>query len=67
MLVLIEIGLLMLMVYLFNLLIYFISYLSSLLLACYLFMVSLSGFTLVFASLGIMVEYSFLNISLYTL
>jgi hypothetical protein len=67
MLVLIEIGLLMLMVYLFNLLIHFISYLSSLLLACYLFMVSLSGFTLVFASLGIMVEYSFLNISLYTL
>jgi hypothetical protein len=41
MLVLIEIGVLMLMVNLLNLLIHFMSYLSSWLLACYLFVVSL--------------------------
>jgi hypothetical protein len=39
-LVLVEIGVLVLMVDLLNLLIYFISYLSSWLLACYLFLVS---------------------------
>jgi hypothetical protein len=41
MLVLVAIGVLMLMVDLLNLLIHFMSYLSSWLLACYLFMVSL--------------------------
>jgi hypothetical protein len=40
MLVLVEIGVLMLMVDLLNLLIYFTSYPSSWLLVCYLFMVS---------------------------
>jgi hypothetical protein len=41
MLVLVEIGVLMLMVNLLNLLIQFIPYLSSWLLACYLFLFSL--------------------------
>jgi hypothetical protein len=41
MLVLVEIGVLMLMVDLLNLLIHFTSYLRSWLLACYLFVVSL--------------------------
>jgi hypothetical protein len=41
MLVLVEMGVLMLMVNLLNLLIQFISYLSSWLFACYLFVVSL--------------------------
>jgi hypothetical protein len=67
MFVLVEIGVFMLVVDLLNLLIQFISYLSSWLLACYLFMASLFGFTLVFASLGIMVEYICLNTCLYTL
>jgi hypothetical protein len=44
MLVLVEIGVLMLMV---DMLIHFISYLSSWLLAYYLFVISLWGFTLV--------------------
>jgi hypothetical protein len=52
---------------LLNLLIHFISYLSSWLLAYYLVMVSLWGFTLVFASLGIMVVYNCLNTCLYIL
>jgi hypothetical protein len=51
---------------LLNLLIHFISYLSSWLLACYLLVVSLGGLTLVFTSLGIMIEYSCLNTFLYT-
>jgi hypothetical protein len=67
MLVLFEIGVLMLMVDLLNLLIHLTSYLSSWLLACYLLVVSLWGFTLVFIGLGIMVEYSCLNTCLYTL
>jgi hypothetical protein len=41
MLILIEIGVFMLVVDLLNMLIHFISYLSSWLLACYLVMVSL--------------------------
>jgi hypothetical protein len=52
---------------LLNLLIHFISYLSTWLLACYLIMVSLWGFTLVLASLGIMVVYNCLNTCLYIL
>jgi hypothetical protein len=52
---------------LLNLLIHFISYLSSWLLACYLVMVFLWGSTLVFASLGIMVVYNCLNTWLYFL
>jgi hypothetical protein len=52
---------------LLNLFIQFISYLSSWLFACYLVMVSLRGFTLVFASLGIMVVYNCLNTCLYIL
>jgi hypothetical protein len=67
MLVLVEIGVFMLVVDLLNLLIHFILYLSSWLYACYLLMVSLWGLTLVFASLGIMVEYSCLNTGLYNL
>jgi hypothetical protein len=67
MLILVEIGVFMLVVDLLNLFIHFISYLSSWLLACYLLMVSLEGLTLVCASLGIMVEYSYLNTCLYTL
>jgi hypothetical protein len=57
----------MLVVDLLNLRIHFISYLSSWLLACYLVMVSLREFTLVYANLGIMVEYSCLHTFLYTL
>jgi hypothetical protein len=64
MLVLVEIGVLMLMV---DLLIHYISYLSSWLFACYLLLVSLWGFTLVSTSLGIMIEYSCLNTYLYIL
>jgi hypothetical protein len=67
MLVLAGIGVFMLVVDLLNLLIHFISYLSPWLLACYLLMVSLRGLTLVFASLGIIIEYSCLNTSSYTL
>jgi hypothetical protein len=52
---------------LLNLLIHFISYLSSRLLACYLVMVSLWGFTLVFACLGIMVVCNFINTCQYIL
>jgi hypothetical protein len=52
---------------LLNLLIHFISYISSWLFACYLVMVSLWGFILVFASLGIMVAYNCLNTCLYIL
>jgi hypothetical protein len=52
---------------LLNLPIHFISYLSSWLLACYLVMVSLWGFTLVFASLGTMVVYNCLNTCSYIL
>jgi hypothetical protein len=66
MLVLVEIGVLMLVVDLLNLLIHFISYLSSWILACCLYMVSLCGFTLVSISLGIMVKYRCLNTCLYT-
>jgi hypothetical protein len=40
---------------------------SSLLHVCYLLMVSLWGLMLVFANLGTMVEYNFLNIYLYNL
>jgi hypothetical protein len=47
MLVLVEIGVFMLVVGLLNLLIHFISYPSSWLIACYLVMASLWGFTLV--------------------
>jgi hypothetical protein len=50
-----------------NLLIHFISYLSSWLLAYYLVMVSLWGITLVFASLRIMVVYKCLNTCMYIL
>jgi hypothetical protein len=50
---------------LLNLVIHFISYLSSWLLASYLVMVSLWWLTLVFASLGIMVVYNCLNTCLY--
>jgi hypothetical protein len=67
MLVLVEIGVLMLMVDMPNLLIHFISYLSTSLLACYLLVVSWLGFPLGSASLGIKVEYSCLNSCLYTL
>jgi hypothetical protein len=66
MLILVEIGVLMLMMDLLNLLIHFMSYLSSWLLACY----HLWSFVRIhscFASLGIMVEYSCLNACLYTL
>jgi hypothetical protein len=52
---------------LLNMLIHFISYLSSWLHACYLLMVSLLGLTLIFASLDIMVKYSCLNTCSYTL
>jgi hypothetical protein len=64
--VLIEIGALMLMVDLFNMLIHFISYLSSLLLASYLYGLVVRSHTC-FTGLGIMVEYSCLNTILYTL
>jgi hypothetical protein len=47
MLALVEIGVLMLMVYLLNLLIHSIAYLSLWLLACYPVMVFLCGFTLI--------------------
>jgi hypothetical protein len=52
---------------LLNLHIHFISYLSSWPLACYLVMVSLWWFTLVFVSLGIMVLYNCLNTCMYIL
>jgi hypothetical protein len=67
MLVLFEIGFLMLMVNLLNLLTHFMSYLSSWLLVCYLFVVSFVRFHSCFACLDIMVEYSCLNTCLYTL
>jgi hypothetical protein len=63
MLILVEIGVLMLMM---DLLIHFMSYLSSWLLACYLLW-SFVRIHSYFASLGIMVEYSCLNACLYTL
>jgi hypothetical protein len=63
MLVLVEIWVLMLMVDLLSLLIHFISYLSSWLLAYYLFV----RIHACFASLGIMIEYSCLNTCLYIL
>jgi hypothetical protein len=52
---------------LLNLLIHFISYLSSWILVCCLVMVSLWRFILVFANLGIMVVYSCLNTCMYIL
>jgi hypothetical protein len=52
---------------LLNLLIHLISYPSSWLLACYLLVVSLWGFTPVSTSLGIMIVHSYLNTCLYTL
>jgi hypothetical protein len=67
MLVLVEIGVLMLMVDLLNLLIHFVLYLSSWLLACYHFMVSIVMFHSYFASLSIMIEYNCLNTCLYIL
>jgi hypothetical protein len=66
MLVLIEIGVLMLMVDLLNLLIYFISYHSSWLLVCCMYGLVVRTHSCS-SSLGIMVEYSCLDTYLYTL
>jgi hypothetical protein len=67
MLVLIEIGVFMLVVGLLNFLIHFNSYLSSWLLLVVSVWSPDEDSLLFFASLGIMVEYSFLNTYLYTL
>jgi hypothetical protein len=58
MLVLVDIGVFMLVVICLTCLFASFHILSSWLLACYLVMVSLCGFTLVFTSLSIMVVYN---------